>query len=173
MLLKEETYAEALFKTNLCNFIFIDGVSKNYTVTFDENLGNVSLLEEVNGFVNATIGMISEASGLGTKTQILIDGKPTSLFDAQQDSAATVESAIATSFGIRCPNSIQINERADSFATLDYEGCSWGDGMVNETAFCGKCSSTNTRTFFSNLNVSLSYEYVSERGKVLRLTVTC
>lgn len=136
-------------------------MSKIYTVTFNANLGNVSLLEEANGFVNATITKVSEASGLGTKTQMMIDGKPTSQFDAQQDSAQTIEQAITTSFGIRCPNSLQINNRADSFTTLDYEACSWGDSMVNETAFCGKCASTNTGTFFSSLNVSLSFEYVS------------
>jgi hypothetical protein len=117
-------------------------------------------LEEVYGNVNANITKISEVSNTGTKSFILVDNKPSALFDVYTDSASTIKTAIDSSFGIKCPNSIQINNRTESFETFDYEGCSWGDALVKEAAFCGKCANTNIRTFFSNVNVSLSFEYV-------------
>lgn len=130
-------------------------------MTFDGNLGDVPLLKEVNNYVNATITKVADASGLGSKSHIMIDNKPTFLFNAYEDSSEDIESVLAKSFGIRCPNSIQINNASESIRTFDYEGCSWGEEMLNETAFCGKCASSNTDSFFSNLNASLSYNFVS------------
>lgn len=120
------------------------------------------LLEEANNYVNATIIKVSGANGLGSKSHIMIYDKPSSLFNPYEDSANDIESVIDESFGIRCPNSIQKNNASESFETFDYEGCSWGDKMLNETAFCGKCASSNTNSFFRNLNVSLSYNFVSD-----------
>ena len=138
-----------------------DEVSKIYTISFHRNLGDVPLLQEVNGYLNATISKVSQSSELGLSSFILVDEKPTGLFNAYTDTAATIKAVVDNSFGIRCPNSIQVNNSKESFQTFVYETCTWGDDMVSEVAFCGKCANRNTASLFTNLNVSLSYQFVS------------
>lgn len=135
-------------------------MSKKYTVTFSVELGNVPDLSESMGMVNVTVNRVKEKSGSGTKSHLMINDQPSALFDARSDSAEVIQNQIAQSFGIRCPVSIQVNNEKDSFKTFDYEECSWGENMINETAFCGKCSNRN-HYLFRNLNSSLNYKYVS------------
>ena len=124
------------------------------------DLGNVPDISESMGMVNATVTRQSEKSGSGSKSFLMINDQPSALFDVKADSAEVIQKQISQSFGIRCPVSIQINDDKDSFKTFDYEDCSWGENMVNETAFCGKCSNKD-HYLFKNLNSTLDYKYVS------------
>jgi hypothetical protein len=70
-------------------------------------------------------------------------------------------SAIGSSFGIRCPNSIQF-ESADVIKVFDYESeCAWDNMPLSGTAFCGKCSRNSNLLLSNNANTSLTYNYVS------------
>lgn len=135
-------------------------MSKKYTVSFSVELGPVPDLFESMGMVNITVDRLSEKTGSGSKSYLMINDQPSALFDVQSDSLDVIQNQIGQSFGIRCPVSIQINNDIDSFKTFDYEDCSWDENMINETAFCGKCSNKN-HYLFKNLNSTLNYKYVS------------
>lgn len=76
-----------------------DGVSKNYTVTFDANLGDVPNLAEALGYVNTTVVQLNSHSGLTTMSQVVIDDVPSDLFDVVNGEEKDVQSAIERSFG--------------------------------------------------------------------------
>ena len=137
---------------------YLDGVSKIYTITFSANLGAVPLLTETLGLVNITASVLNGATGGGSKSHLMIENVPSPLFDLNSE-AKDIKEAIDQSFGIRCPNSIQQQDDTQSFATFDFEDCAWGENIVSETAFCGKCAS-QSRFFFRGLNVPLTYEHV-------------
>ncbi len=111
--------------------------------------------------MNASVSKISEASTNGTRSYFLIDGKPSKPFHAYTDSADAIKVAIDGTFGIGCPRSIYGDALAGELS-FDYEsGCSWGDDLISETAFCGKCANRNTFNFFNGINFTMTYEYVS------------
>jgi len=138
-----------------------DGVSKMYLIKFDVALGQVPDIDEVLGYVNATITQVNSTSFLSSMSQVAVDGVPSELFDLASDSADKVRASIEKSFGIRCPASISVNNKTTSFATFDYEdGCKWDTRPVNESAYCGKCASSSA-SLFTNLNSTLDFKYVS------------
>ena len=138
-----------------------DGVSKMYLIKFDVALGQVPAIDEVLGYVNATITQVNSTSLMSSMSQVAVDGVPSELFDLASDSADKVRASIEKSFGIRCPASISVNNKTKSFATFDYEdGCKWDTRPVNESAYCGKCASSSA-SLFTNLNSTLDYKYVS------------
>ena len=131
-------------------------------MTFSADLGDLPKLTETTGYVNATIDILQAGVSPSAKSYIIVDGRPSGLFDLSNDSGDEIKSAVSESFGIRCPGSIQMNNESVSMATYDYETCSWGNNQLKDKAFCGKCSNTGNR-LFSNLNSSLTYEHVSGR----------
>lgn len=126
-------------------------------MTFSVDLGEVPELIETTGNVNASINVLQAADSSAAKSYLVVDGRPSGLFDLENDSADEIKSAVSESFGIRCPGSIQ---NSDSEVTFDYETCSWQNNQLNTTAFCGKCSNPSNR-LFNNLDLSLKYENVS------------
>ena len=58
-----------------------DGVSKVYIVQFHSDLGDVPNLVEALGAVNSTIVQLNDTSNESTKSQIVIDGIPSDVFD--------------------------------------------------------------------------------------------
>ena len=139
----------------------IDGVSIEYTLTFSADLGNLPLLSETSGFVNATISKVSDPTGSGTKSRLIIEDAPSGLFDAYSDDVEEINAAIDQSFGIRCPVSFQINNQTHSSNTFDYEGCDHGENLMEESAYCGQCANNNP-VMFDNTDSGLNFNYVCD-----------
>jgi len=118
--------------------------------------------------VNATLTERRDPTQNGKSFYLLIGSEfQTGLFNLQ-DPIEQITSAINQSFGIRCPVSIAVNNRADSWQTFDYEdSCLLPDfDQLNEAAYCGKCSKTKDFTLFTNLNSTLDYRYLCLAYKV-------
>ena len=58
-----------------------DGISKIYSITFHSDLGNVDLIEEIAGYVNASISEITPGYSNGQNLQLNIENSTTSLFN--------------------------------------------------------------------------------------------
>ena len=83
-----------------------------------------------------------------------------------------IMSAIGSSFGIRCPNSIQL-ESADVIKVFDYESeCAWDNMPLRNTAFCGKCAKNSNILISNNANTSLIYNNVSSILKIIFLNIS-
>jgi len=137
--------------------LFSDGVSLIYSVQFNSYLGQVQLIEEISGNVNATITRKQSGQSNGKQLQLVIQNQVTSLFGLDMTSSQ-ISSIVSNSFGITCPASIL--QTKTTFKLFDFENCAWTDDSLNSTAFCGKCSLINSKLLFYSLNSPMNYKYV-------------
>ena len=64
-----------------------DGVSIVYNVTFSADFGDVELIEEVSGNVNATIEKVTNGSPTGAQYQLNIENSTTGFFKLNDTSS--------------------------------------------------------------------------------------
>ena len=64
-----------------------DGVSIVYNVTFSADFGDVELIEEVSGNVNATIAKVTDGSPTGAQYQLNIENSTTGFFKLNDTSS--------------------------------------------------------------------------------------
>lgn len=72
---------------NVSQSIANDGVSVIYNVTFSADLGDVDLIREVSGNVNATIAEVIAGSATGARIQLKIENGTTDFFKLNDTSS--------------------------------------------------------------------------------------